>query len=106
MTLQTTEIIGHTTDIPGLLWFDVSKVEDERGWYQENFQKEKLVAAGLPRDFNIVQNSFSYNKKKGVTRGFHAEPWDKYLTVIKGSVFVAYPDLRKGDTYGKVFTLK
>lgn len=106
MAVPTTEITGHTTDIPGLLWFDVTKVEDERGWYQESFQKNKLVAAGLPKDFTIAQNSFSYNKSRGVTRGLHAEPWDKYITVIKGSVFVAYADLRKGDTFGKVVTLE
>lgn len=106
MTVKTTEVTGHTTDIPGLLWFDVTKVEDDRGYYQENFQKAKLVAAGLPEDFNVVQNSVSYNKQRGVTRGFHAEPWDKYITIIKGKAFVAYPDLRQGPTFGKVVTLE
>jgi len=106
MAVQTTEVTGHDTEIPGLLWFDVTRVEDERGWYQENFQKEKLVAAGLPKEFKVVQNSVSYNKQRGVTRGFHAEPWDKYITVVKGSVFVAYPDLRKGPNFGKVVTLE
>lgn len=106
MAVATTEFTGHLTDIPGLLWFDVTSMGDDRGWYQENYQKEKLVQAGLPADFNVVQNSFSYNKKRGVIRGFHAEPWDKYITVIKGSVFVAYPDLRQGPTFGKVVTLE
>ncbi len=106
MAVPTTQVTGHKTDIPGLITFDVSLIEDERGWYQENYQKEKLVVAGLPVEFDVVQNSFSYNKKRGVTRGFHAEPWDKYITVIKGSVFVAYPDLRKGETFGKVVTLE
>lgn len=106
MAVRTTEFTAHETEIPGLLWFDVTSIEDDRGWYQENFQRDKLVAAGLPKDFSIVQNSFSYNIKRGVTRGFHAEPWDKYITVIKGSVFVAYPDLRKGPNFGKVVTLE
>lgn len=106
MSVPTTEFTAHQTDIPGLLWFDVTNIADERGWYQENFQKAKLVSAGLPEDFNIVQNSFSYNKNRGVTRGFHAEPWDKYITVIKGSIFVAYVDLRYGNNFGKVLTLE
>ncbi len=106
MAVPTTEFTAHQTEIPGLLWFDVTSIGDDRGWYQENFQKAKLVAAGLPEKFNIIQNNFSYNKLKGVTRGFHAEPWDKYITVIKGSVFVAYVDLRKGDSFGKAFTLE
>jgi dTDP-4-dehydrorhamnose 3,5-epimerase len=106
MAVPTTEVTGHKTAIPGLLWFDVTRVEDDRGWYQESYQKSKLIAAGLPESFSIVQNSFSYNKKRGVTRGFHAEPWDKYITVIKGRVFVAYADLRASETFGHVVTLE
>lgn len=106
MAVQSTEFTPHVTDIPGLLWFDVTSMGDDRGWYQESFQKAKLVDKGLPKEFNIVQNSFSYNKQRGVTRGFHAEPWDKYITVIRGSVFVAYLDLRASETFGKVVTLE
>jgi dTDP-4-dehydrorhamnose 3,5-epimerase len=106
MSVPTTEITGHTTDIPGLLIFDVTYVGDDRGYFQEKFQKEKLVAAGLPESFQIVQNSLSYNKEAGVTRGFHAEPWDKYISVITGKVFAAYVDLRKGDSFGKVVTVE
>jgi dTDP-4-dehydrorhamnose 3,5-epimerase len=106
MGVPTTEVTGHTTDIPGLLIFDVTQVGDERGYFQEKYQKAKLVAAGLPEDFTIVQNSVSYNKKAGVIRGFHAEPWDKYISVITGKVFCAYVDLRKGDSFGKVVTVE
>lgn len=106
MAVPTTVVTGHTTDIPGLLWFDVTSVGDERGWFQEKFHKAKLVAAGLPEDFTVIQNSLAYNKEKGVTRGFHAEPWDKYVSVVSGKVFVAYVDLRKGDSFGKVVTLE
>jgi dTDP-4-dehydrorhamnose 3,5-epimerase len=106
MAVATTEIVGHQTDIPGLLWFDVTPVVDDRGYFQEKYQKAKLVAAGLPETFNVVQNSLSYNKEAGVTRGFHAEPWDKYISIITGKVFAAYVDLRKGDGFGKVVTVE
>lgn len=106
MAVATTEITGRTTDIPGLLIFDVTYVGDERGYFQEKYQKAKLVTAGLPEAFTIVQNSVSYNKEKGVIRGFHAEPWDKYISVITGKVFAAYVDLRKGDSFGKVVTVE
>ncbi len=102
----TTEITGHQTDIPGLLIFDVTHVGDERGYFQEKFHKAKLIAAGMPEDFVIVQNSLSYNKEAGVTRGFHAEPWDKYIGVVTGRVFSAFVDLRKGDSFGKVVTVE
>ena len=39
---------------------------------------------------------------RGVTRGIHAEPWDKFISVARGSVFGAWVDLREGSaTYGK-----
>lgn len=106
MAAPTTEITGHSTDIPGLIVFDVTSMGDERGWFQEKFQKAKLVAAGLPKDFQIIQNSLAYNKERGVTRGFHAEPWDKYISVVTGKIFVAYIDLRPGEHFGKVVTLE
>lgn len=106
MGVPTTEVIGHTTKIPGLLIFDVTYVGDERGYFQEKYQKAKLVSAGLPEAFTIVQNSLSYNKERGVTRGFHAEPWDKYISVVTGKVFCAYVDLRKGETFGNVVTVE
>lgn len=104
MAVPTTEVTVHKTDIPGLLIFDVTTVGDERGYYQETFQKAKLVAAGLPQAFNVVQTNVSYNKLAGVTRGFHAEPWDKYISVVKGKVFAAYVDLRQGESFGKTVT--
>lgn len=106
MAVATTEFTAHQTGIPGLILFDVTSVGDERGWFQEKFHKAKLVEAGIPTAFNVVQNSLSYNKASGVTRGFHAEPWDKYISVITGEVFCAYVDLRRGDTFGKVVTTR
>lgn len=104
--LATTEFVGRTTSIPGLIFFDIKDVHDERGYFQEKFQKAKLVTAGMPSSFEVVQNSLSYNKQKGVTRGFHAEPWDKYISVVTGKVFCAYVDLRDGATFGRVETIE
>jgi dTDP-4-dehydrorhamnose 3,5-epimerase len=106
MAAPTTEFTGHTTNIPGLIIFDVTYIGDERGYFQEKYQKAKLVEAGLPESFDVVQNSLSYNKERGVTRGFHAEPWDKYISVVTGKVFAAYVDLRKGSTFGKLVTVE
>lgn len=102
--VPTTSFTKIETPIPGLLLFTINYPTDDRGWFQEKFQREKLVAQGLPEEFNIVQNNVSFNKDRGVIRGFHAEPWDKYISVVIGSVFVAYVDLRKGPTFGTVFT--
>ena len=106
MAVATTQVTAQITDIPGLLVFKVTAIRDDRGYYQETFQKEKLVAAGLPESFTVVQTNTSYNKVRGATRGFHAEPWDKYITVLKGKVFAAYVDLREGESFGKTVTVE
>ncbi len=99
------ELRLHTTDIPGLMVLDLPLHGDNRGWFKENYQKEKMEALGLPA-FTIVQNNFSYNEERGVTRGLHAEPWDKFISVANGAVFGAWVDLRKGPSYGKTFSIE
>ena len=98
------ELTARTTNIPGMLVFDLPVHGDSRGWFKENWQREKMGALGLP-DLGPVQNNISFNAERGVTRGIHAEPWDKYISVACGSVFGAWVDLREGSaTYGKVYT--
>ena len=92
------------TGIPGLKVIDLAVHGDARGWFKESWQREKMCALGIP-DRRWVQNNISFNEKRGATRGIHAEPWDKLISVATGSVFGAWVDLRAGsDTYGKVYT--
>lgn len=91
------------TAVPGLLVLDLQVHRDPRGWFKENWQREKMVAAGLP-DFAPVQHSVAHNGPAGVTRGFHAEPWDKLVSVAAGRVLGAWVDLREGPTFGTVHT--
>ena len=98
------ELRGEQTTIDGLVLYDLPVHGDNRGWFKENWQREKMIKAGLP-DFRPVQNNISFNAEAGVTRGLHAEPWDKFVSVGAGSVFGAWCDLREGSkTFGKVFT--
>lgn len=93
-----------TTDIDGLLIINLDLHKDARGWFKENWQRQAFVAAGLP-DFGPVQNNISFNEKAGVTRGLHAEPWDKFVSVATGAVFGAWCDLRADSpTYGATVT--
>lgn len=89
--------------IPGLILVELPVHGDSRGWFKENWQREKMVAAGLP-DFNPVQNNVSFNAAAGTTRGIHAEPWDKFISVATGRIFGAWVDLRAGPSFGTVFT--
>ena len=92
-----------TTPIPGFLRIDLTVHGDNRGWFKENWQREKMLALGLP-DFGPVQNNISFNNEVGVTRGIHAEPWDKFVSVATGRVFGAWVDLREGPSFGSVYT--
>lgn len=93
------------TEIPGMFVVDLVLHGDSRGWFKENYQREKMEALGLPH-FETVQNNFSFNAERGVTRGLHAEPWEKYISLANGRVFGAWVDLRKGDSFGRVFTME
>jgi len=99
------ELAVRETSIPGLLEVDLVVHGDERGWFKENYQAEKLQALGFPQ-FDAVQNNFSYNQERGVTRGIHAEPWDKYISLAHGKAFAAIVDLRAGNTFGNVETFE
>ncbi|MGP5048897.1 sugar nucleotide-binding protein [Glutamicibacter ardleyensis] len=103
MSSQTVELAVRETTIPGLMILDLPLHGDSRGWFKENWQRAKMIAAGLP-DFRPVQNNISYNEFRGTTRGFHAEPWDKYVSVASGSIFGAWVDLRPGDSFGQLVT--
>ena len=56
-----------------------------------------MTALGLP-DFGPVQHSVAFNARRGVTRGVHTEPWDKFVSVAHGRIFGAWVDMREGDS--------
>ena len=93
------------TVIPGFYEIDLVVHGDSRGWFKENYQKQKMEIMGLPH-FEVVQNNFSFNAQKGVTRGLHAEPWEKFISVANGKIFGAWVDLRAGAGFGKVLTIE
>jgi dTDP-4-dehydrorhamnose reductase/dTDP-4-dehydrorhamnose 3,5-epimerase len=99
------QLVIKETNIPGLLVLDIPVHGDTRGWFKENWQRSKMSQLGLP-DFGPVQNNISFNTERGVTRGIHAEPWDKYVSVATGKIYGAWTDLREGDTFGQTFELE
>ncbi len=109
------DLTARATNIPGLFEFQLDVRGDNRGWFKENFQQTKMLAAldaihaenrELINNFTIIQNNVSFNKESGVARGIHAEPWDKYISIVNGEAFAAVVDLRKGDTFGVVETFR
>ena len=84
------------TTIDGLEVHTLTVHADNRGWFKENWSGQKLS----PKQHNV-----SFNAKAGSTRGMHAEPWDKWVSVATGRVFGAWVDMREGSaTFGEKFT--
>ena len=94
-------VVVARTAIPNLLEVTIPVHGDERGWFKENWQAQKMVEAGLPK-LDFVQQNVAFNAVAGVTRGIHAEPWQKYVSVASGRVFAAIVDLRAGAHFGTV----
>jgi dTDP-4-dehydrorhamnose 3,5-epimerase/reductase len=97
------ELAIKQTPIPGLLIISLDIRGDNRGWFKENWQRQKMVDLGLP-DFAPVQNNMSFNNRVGATRGIHAEPWDKLISLATGRIFGVWVDLRGGEGFGRCFT--
>ncbi|WP_223932808.1 bifunctional dTDP-4-dehydrorhamnose 3,5-epimerase family protein/NAD(P)-dependent oxidoreductase [Arthrobacter sp. StoSoilB5] len=100
--MEPAELTSLSTPIPGLVLFHLPVHGDNRGWFKENWHRSKMMALGLP-DFGPVQNNISFNAKRGTTRGIHAEPWDKFISLASGRIFGAWVDLRDGPTFGMSF---
>lgn len=100
-----------STPIAGLYVLHLDVRPDNRGWFKENWQREKIAAipelSQACREFRPVQNNISFNAQPGVTRGLHAEPWNKFVTIAQGEVFGVWCDLRADSpTFGKVFSTR
>jgi dTDP-4-dehydrorhamnose 3,5-epimerase len=95
-----------TTEIDGLwvIELDVRHDPERAGAsFREAFQAEKMTGLGLP-EFHPVQFNVS-ESPLGTLRGFHAEPWEKYIHVVGGTAFSAIADIRPDSpTFKKVWT--
>jgi dTDP-4-dehydrorhamnose 3,5-epimerase len=75
---------------------------DDRGFFYESFNRDKLVAVGLPSHF--VQGNVS-RSVRGVLRGLHYQwpkPQGKLVSVLEGEVWDVAVDIRRGSpTFGR-----
>jgi dTDP-4-dehydrorhamnose 3,5-epimerase len=92
--------------LDGLWIVDLDVHEDPDrpgGSFREVWRDETFASLGLP-PFEPVQWNVA-ESAQGTLRGFHAEPWDKLVTVVAGEVFAAIADLRpEAPTSGRVWT--
>lgn len=92
------------TPIKDLVIIQPKVFGDERGFFQETYNKKSFEEHGLTMEF--VQDNHS-KSKKGVLRGLHFQTKNiqgKLVRVVKGSVYDVVVDLRKdSETFGQWF---
>lgn len=92
------------TPIKDLVIIQPKVFGDERGFFQETYNKKSFEEHGLTVEF--VQDNHS-KSKKGVLRGLHFQTKNvqgKLVRVVKGSVYDVAVDLRKdSETFGQWF---
>lgn len=85
------------TTIEDLLLVEPQLFGDERGWFFEAFNQDKLSAAGL--NIQVAQANVS-RSRRGVLRGLHfqlPQPQGKLVYVLEGAVFDVGVDLRRSS---------
>lgn len=90
------------TDLPGCLVIEPQVFGDERGFFYESFNHDRLATHGLQPAF--VQGNVSASAQ-GVLRGLHYQwpkPQGKYISVSEGEVWDVAVDIRRGSpTFGR-----
>jgi dTDP-4-dehydrorhamnose 3,5-epimerase len=84
------------TRLDGAWLIDIERREDERGFFARTWCRQELAAQGL--DTNIVQESLSFNRRRGTLRGLHYQrsPYEetKIVRCTRGAIFDVIADLR------------
>ena len=91
------------TPLSGLMVIEPKVFSDNRGFFMEYYNKEGYAENGFNETF--IQDNHS-RSKKGVVRGMHYQihphPMGKLVKVVRGKIFDAGIDIRKGSpTFGK-----
>lgn len=90
------------TGLPGCVVIEPQVFGDDRGFFFESFNLDKLGVHGIAPRF--VQGNVS-SSRRGVLRGLHYQwpnPQGKYVSVVEGEVWDVAVDIRRGSpTYGR-----
>ncbi|MBA3487564.1 MAG: dTDP-4-dehydrorhamnose 3,5-epimerase [Lysobacter sp.] len=87
------------TDLPGCVVIEPRVFGDDRGFFFESFNHDKLAEHGLAPQF--VQGNVSCSNR-GVLRGLHYQwpnPQGKYVSVVEGEVWDVAVDIRRGSPH-------
>lgn len=83
--------------LSGAYLIDIDPHGDERGFFARTVCREEFAEHGLTADF--VQQSVSYNNRRGILRGLHCQiaPYqeEKLVRATQGAIFDVIVDLRR-----------
>ncbi|WP_182084836.1 dTDP-4-dehydrorhamnose 3,5-epimerase [Aureimonas sp. ME7] len=96
-------------DIPEVLELKPRKFGDDRGFFSETFNRQRLKGQGV--DIDWMQDNQSYSAEVFTLRGLHyQEPpfaQDKLVRVLRGRILDVAVDIRKGSpTYRRWVALE
>jgi dTDP-4-dehydrorhamnose 3,5-epimerase len=90
----------YKTSIDGLFFLPHHKYPDNRGFYSEVSRIPEIEQA-IGKEFITKQVNHS-RSNQNVVRGFHAEAWNKLITITGGKVLSVLVDIRPdSSTFGK-----
>ncbi len=87
------------TKLDGVIIIEPDIFGDNRGFFMESWNKEKMAELGL--DYDFVQDNHSKSTVKGTLRGIHFQKGDKaqakLVRCVKGAVLDVAVDLRQSS---------
>jgi dTDP-4-dehydrorhamnose 3,5-epimerase-like enzyme len=90
----------HKTSIDGLFYIPHKTFLDDRGFYSELCRIPEIEE--LTKDNFVVKQLNQSRSNQNVTRGIHAESWNKLINVTSGICYCVLVDLRPdSSTFGK-----
>jgi len=102
-------MISKETKLKGCFVLEPSVFSDERGYFMESFNEERLNNA-IGKTVNFIQDNQSFSSK-GVIRAIHYQIGEhaqaKLVRVLDGTVLDVAVDLRKDSTtFGEHFSIE
>jgi dTDP-4-dehydrorhamnose 3,5-epimerase len=95
--------------IPEVVLLVPPRSKDQRGWFAETYNAERLKELGSQTEF--LQDNHAYSREAGTVRGLHFQhpplAQAKLVRVIRGAIYDVAVDLRKESaSYGKFAAMK
>ncbi len=92
------------TDLSGVHVLIPRRFGDDRGWFTESWNSQRMAELGL--DLAFVQDNHSFSVRRGTLRGLHFQSsphaQDKLVRCTQGSVMDVAVDFRTGSpSFGK-----